>query len=58
VLRYSGMALKMAVVIIAGTFSGRKLDENLELSFPFWTMTLALASVVISIYLVIKDFSR
>jgi hypothetical protein len=48
----------MAVIILAGTFGGIKLDSKLHLKFPVFTVALSFLSVVFAMYLVIKDFIR
>lgn len=55
-LRYSGMATQMAVVILAGVWFGRWLDNGNE--FPLFTLIFALLAVAIAIYIVIKETSR
>lgn len=57
-IRYSGMAMQMAAVILAGVFGGIKLDEYLELESPAFTITFSLLAVFVSMYLVIKDLSK
>ena len=54
-LRYSGMGIKMAVVIAVAVFGGIKLDEMRDAEFPLWTLTLSLCGVAAAIYFVIKD---
>jgi len=45
----------MAAVIFAGTFGGIKLDKLTNLSFPIFTVSLSIVSVIIAMYLVLKD---
>ncbi len=54
-IRYSGMAFQMLAVILAGTLGGRRLDRMLEFEFPVFTVSLSFISVLIAIYLVLKD---
>ncbi len=54
--RYSGIVFQMAVIILAGTFGGIKLDRKLNLEFPVFTVLLSLLSVILAMYIVIKDF--
>jgi hypothetical protein len=56
--KYSGMAIQMAIIITLGTFGGLKLDEYLTLQFPIFTLILSVSSVVIAVYLAIKDIIR
>ncbi len=53
--RYTGMAMKMAIVILAGVMGGQKLDEKYQTESPWFTIVLSLLSVAIAIYIVIKD---
>lgn len=53
--RYSGMAIKMGVVICAGVFGGQKLDENFEMETPVFTIVLSLLSVAVAMYIVVND---
>lgn len=56
-IRYSGMATKMAVVILLGVMGGQKLDEKVGTKSPWFTIAFSLISVAIAIYIVIKDTS-
>ncbi len=58
VLRYSGMATKMAVIIGVSVYSGIKLDENFSDGGKLWTVGLALVGTVFAVYQVIKDLIR
>ncbi len=53
--RYTGMAMKMAIVILIGVLGGRKLDELYSPEAPWFTIFLSLFSVGIAIYIVITD---
>lgn len=57
-VRYSNLAIQMVVIIVAGTFGGFKLDEYLNWGFPVFTLVLSLGSVIIAIYLAIKDLIK
>lgn len=56
--KYTSMATKMALVILAGVYGGKQLDEKLKLSFPAFTLLLSIISVSLAIYIVIKDTSN
>lgn len=56
--RYTGMAIKMAVVILIGVFGGQKLDESTSNQSPWYTIVFSLLSVAIAIYIVISDTNR
>jgi hypothetical protein len=45
----------MAVIITVGTVGGVKLDEFFEFEFPLLTLILSLFSVILAMYLAIKD---
>ncbi|MBL0050852.1 MAG: AtpZ/AtpI family protein [Bacteroidetes bacterium] len=49
------MGLQMGATIFLFTYAGIKLDEWLKLSFPAFTISLALFSVIASIYVVAKQ---
>ncbi len=57
-LRYSGMAAKMAIVILAGVMGGQYLDESSGNKSPWYTIIFSILSVGVAIYIVIKDTSR
>ncbi len=57
-MRYSGLTMQMAVVILAGVFGGIRLDEYMALETPIFTIVLSLLAVFASMYLVIKDLSK
>jgi hypothetical protein len=46
----------MAVIILAGTWGGIKLDEKLKLSFPVFTVVLSFLSVLLAMYVMLKEF--
>ena len=54
--RYSGLAFEMAIVILAGTFGGIKLDKVVRFHFPLFTVVFSFLSVLIAMYVVIKEF--
>jgi membrane protein DedA with SNARE-associated domain len=54
-IRYSGMAAKMAIVILAGVFGGQKLDYAQQNEKPIFTIIFSLASVAVAIYIVIRE---
>lgn len=57
-LKYSGMAIKMGVVIAAGVFGGQYLDEKMDNQSPWMTIVLSLVGVALAIYFVISDTSK
>lgn len=56
--RYSGMAFQMLFIIALGSLGGYKVDQWLHLMFPIFTVVLSLGSVVLAIYLFIKEFTN
>lgn len=57
-IRYSSMATQMGVTIFLGVWGGMKLDQKFPHRIPIFTLILSLASVIIAIYMVIKDFLK
>jgi ATP synthase protein I len=55
--RYSGIAFQMGIIIFLGTFGGIKLDKLVKLSFPLFTVLCSFLSVIIAIYVVIKELT-
>ncbi|PKP04800.1 MAG: hypothetical protein CVU11_03550 [Bacteroidetes bacterium HGW-Bacteroidetes-6] len=56
--RYSGLAFEMMVIIGGGTWGAVWLDDYLGNSTPWFTITIAPLSVVVAMYLIIKDLNR
>ena len=54
-VQYTGMALEMGLLIFAGAWLGRKLDQWLALEKPIFTLILTLLFTVGAIYRVIKS---
>ncbi len=57
-IKYSNIAIQMAVIIFIGVFGGIKLDKLLKLNFPLFTVVFSLLSVFFAIYLSIKDLFK
>ncbi|NOY37810.1 MAG: AtpZ/AtpI family protein [Chlorobi bacterium] len=57
-VKYSGIAMQMAVIIFLGVFGGMKIDRWLKLEIPVFTLILSLSSVTLAIYIAIKDFLK
>jgi F0F1-type ATP synthase assembly protein I len=55
---FTGMALKMALVIYLGIIGGQKLDEQHGAQVPWFTLLGALAGVGLSFYFVIQDVRK
>ena len=56
--RYSGIAIKMLSIILAGVLSGIKIDSWLKLKIPLFTLVLTLTGVGFAMYVIIKDASN
>ncbi len=57
-MKYSSMGIQMLVTIFLGVFGGRYLDKYFEFKTPIFTLVLSLLSVVVAIYMAIKDFLK
>jgi F0F1-type ATP synthase assembly protein I len=57
-VKYSGMAIQMAAIIVGGVLLGIKLDKWLALKFPVFTLVLTLLSVFLAMYYFIKDIIK
>ncbi len=55
ILKYSGMAFQMAAIILIFTLIGKKLDAHFGMEKPTITLIFALLSVIIALYLNLKD---
>ena len=47
--KYSSLALQMIVIIVAGAFGGKALDEWLQWGFPVFTLVLTILAVIVAI---------
>ena len=54
---YSNLAFEMGAVIALGVFGGVKLDKLLNIS-PLFTILCSLASIAISMFLVIRSLTK
>ena len=55
-IRYSGLAFEMMAIMGIGVWIGVKIDRWLELSFPAFTLTLMILSVIAAIYHAVRKF--
>ena len=55
--RYSGMAIQMLAIILAGVFAGFKFDDWLGTK-PLLTVALSVVSVILAIYFATRDLLR
>lgn len=56
--KYSSLAIQMGLIIGGGCYGGYKLDEYFRNQTPVFTIVLSLASIVLAMYLVLKDFIK
>jgi F0F1-type ATP synthase assembly protein I len=54
IMKYSGMAMQMGIIILVGVFAGKKLDEYFQTS-PFLMVAMALLSIFAALYSTLKD---
>ncbi len=57
-MKYSGMVFQMGIIILIGTWAGKKLDERVQTAKPYFTVALALISIFAALYIVLKDLIR
>jgi F0F1-type ATP synthase assembly protein I len=57
-VKFSGMAVQMAVVIGLSSWGGLKLDEHYQNKNSLFTIILSLAGIIAAMYLVLKDFIK
>ncbi len=57
-LKFSSMAIQMAVAIGGGAWGGSALDDYFQSEKPIWTIVLALAGVGVSLYIFIKEAKK
>lgn len=48
----------MIVIIVAGAWGGKYLDEYLQLKFPAFTLSLTVLSVFAAVYLSIRELLK
>lgn len=58
ILKYSGLAFQMIVVILVVLYGGMKLDDYLQKEFPLFTIIGAIAGVFLSLYFALKDLLK
>lgn len=54
-LKYSGMAIQMGIIILAGALAGQWLDGRFETERPYFTVLLSLLSIFAALYITLKD---
>lgn len=53
--KYSGIAFQFIGVIVLSTWGGHWLDHKIGIKFPAFTLTFAIVSAAMAIYLLIKQ---
>lgn len=56
-MKYSGMGIQMALIILGLSFLGVKLDDYLNTK-PVFTVILSLAAVILAMYVFIRQVSN
>ena len=56
--KYSSISIQMGLIIVIGTFGGKKIDIFFNLDFPIFTLILSISAVIIAVYLAIKDIIK
>lgn len=46
--KYSSLGLQMIVIILAGAFGGRAIDNRISYEFPIFTVVLTILAVIIA----------
>ena len=57
-MKYAGMAFQIGIIILIGTFIGKKLDARFEMERPYLTVVFALISIFAALYLSLKDLLK
>jgi F0F1-type ATP synthase assembly protein I len=56
--KYSSLGLQMIVMIVAGAFGGKALDDWLQTSFPVFTLILTVGSVIGAMLYAMRGLSK
>lgn len=56
--RYSTLAIQMIVIIVGGAFGGKAIDNWLDWEFPVFTLVLTILSVVIALFIGLRDLFK
>ncbi len=55
-MKYTQIALQMAIIITLGTLGGKKLDEYYNMNTHIFTIIFSLFSIFVALYTALKDF--
>jgi len=53
-MKYSGMAMQMAAILLLGVYAGKKMDEYFQTE-PYLLVVMALFSIFAALYSTLKD---
>jgi len=56
--RYSTLAIQMIVIIVGGAFGGKAIDNWLDWEFPVFTLVFTILSVVIALFIGLRDLFK
>ena len=54
-IKYTNIAMRMIIIILVGVYAGIKLDEYLEMKSAIFTLIFSLVSVVMAMYVIIRE---
>jgi ATP synthase protein I len=57
-LKYSNLAIQMAVIIGLGCWGGYKLDQIYPNNYHIWAVVFSLVSIFAALYVVLKDLIK
>ena len=57
-VQYSGLATQIVAIVVAGVYTGKWLDANMENDKPLATIFLTLFSIVASLYYLVKKVKQ
>ncbi|MEM6318385.1 MAG: AtpZ/AtpI family protein [Bacteroidota bacterium] len=55
VLKYSGMAFQIALILAVAVFIGQKLDEHFAMETPYLTALCTIIALPVALYSTLKD---
>jgi len=57
-IQFTGVAFQMGVTFYLAAFFGKKLDAKYQLQKPYFTVSLILLGLIVSIYNLVKQLKR
>ena len=54
-LKFSGIGLQMAILIVFAAYGGKWLDQKMNLEHPIFTVVLILLAIFASLYQIIRE---